>query len=357
MTEMRASVLKDNNFVLNTLPRPVPGAGEVLVKVRACGICGSDLHFFKHQRDTIEKARSLGADVTELERAYSQGVVLGHEFVGEIIAFGPDTQQSLSIGDRVVSMPFVLKDGVPVLIGSNPETSGAYAEYMTLTEAMLLRVDPDIPTEAAAFVEPLGIAVHAVNKANLTDEAVAVIVGAGPIGLAIAAVLKARGVQSIIASDLSPKRRELVAKMGATHIVNGAEESVIAKSAEVAPGQPVFIFENTGVPGMINQLVLEAPQSAVITVSGIAPAEEAFFPMIAITKELEMKFVIYYTQEEFSEALEMIQHGQLDWRSLHTGTVGLGDIPTAFSDLADPERHAKILIDPWSDATTQKAHG
>lgn len=347
---MRASVLKDSQFVLETMPRPEPGPGEVLVKVRACGICGSDLHFFKHQRDTIEKARSLGADVSELERAYAQGVVLGHEFVGEVVAFGPDTQQALAVGDRVVSMPFVLKDGAPVLIGSNPETTGAYAEYMTLTEALLLKVDSDISTEAAAFVEPLGIAVHAVNKAGMADGAAAVIVGAGPIGLAIAAVLKARGIETIVASDLSPKRRDLVSRMGASHVVNGAEESVIAKAAEAAPGRPLYIFENTGVPGMINQLVLEAPQNAVITVTGIAPAEEAFFPMIAITKELEMKFVIYYSQEEFAEALAMIGDGKLDWQALHTGTVGLGEIPAAFKDLADPERHAKILIDPWSDA-------
>jgi (R,R)-butanediol dehydrogenase/meso-butanediol dehydrogenase/diacetyl reductase len=353
MAEMRASVLKDSQFTVSSIPRPVPGPGEVLVKVRACGICGSDLHFFKHQRDTIEKARSFGADVTEMERAYSEGVVLGHEFVGEVVEFGPETQQALSIGDLVVSMPFVLKDGAPVLIGSDPETTGAYAEYMTLTEALLLRVDPDIEVEAAAFVEPLGIAVHAVNKAEITENAVAVIVGAGPIGLAIAAVLKARGIKHIIASDLSPKRRELVSIMGATHIIDGGKESVIAKAAEVAPGQPVFIFENTGVSGMINQLVLEAPQNAVITVTGIAAAEEAFLPMVAIVKELVFKFVIYYSQEEFAEALDMIRTGKLDWRELHTGTVGLNEIPVAFKDLADPETHAKIIIDPWADAPLQ----
>ena len=268
------------------------------------------------------------------------------------MAFGPDTQQALAIGDRVVSMPFVLKDGAPVLIGSTPETSGAYAEYMTLTEAMLLKVDEDVPNEAAAFVEPLGIAVHAVNKSGLGEGAAAVIVGAGPIGLAITAVLKARGVETIVASDLSPKRRELATVMGASHVVNGSESSVLAKAAEVAPGKPLYIYENTGAPGMINQIVIEAPQNAHITVTGIAPAEETFVPMIAISKELSMNIVIYYGQDEFAEALAMITNGQLNWQVLHTGTVDLDGIAGAFTDLADPERHAKIIIDPWSDAGT-----
>jgi (R,R)-butanediol dehydrogenase/meso-butanediol dehydrogenase/diacetyl reductase len=351
MTDMRASVLYGQTFRTENRPVPEPGPGEVLIKVRSCGICGSDLHVFKHQKHTIETARSLGADVTELERAYNQGVVLGHEFVGEVCAFGPGTERALAVGDRVVSMPFVLKQGAPVLIGSNPETTGAYAEYMTLTEAMLLKVPATVPTEAAAFVEPLGIAVHSVNKAALPDGAAAVIVGAGPIGLAITAVLKARGVRTIIASDLSPKRRELAARMGASDVVNGAEQSPIALAAEKAPGAPLVIFENTGAPGMFGRLVLEAPQNARIVVTGIASGNESFLPMVAIAKELSIVFVIYYSPEEFADALSLIEQGLFDWQALHTGTVGLDGIAGAFSELADPEKHAKILIDPWSDGS------
>jgi len=348
MTMMRATVLRNGSFATEMRQRPQPGPGEVLVKVRSCGICGSDLHLFRHQRDTIEKARSLGADVSELERGYSQGVVLGHEFVGEIVDFGSDTQRTLKVGDRVVSMPFVVKGGAPVLIGSNPETCGAYAQYMTLTEATLLKVDPAIANEAAAFVEPLGIAVHAVNKSGITPGATAAIVGAGPIGLAIIAVLRDRGIETIVASDLSPTRRRLALTMGASEAVNGAEASAVAKAA--VPGKPLFVFENTGAPGMLHRLVLEAPQNAKLVVTGIAPGEESFLPMVAIMKELSMTFVIYYTQEEFAHALDLIGSGKFDWRAMHTGTVGLSGIPGAFADLRDPEQHAKILIDPWLEA-------
>lgn len=349
MKTMRASVLSQSAFEVREIERPSPEPGEVVVKVLSCGICGSDLHFYRHQSDLIEKARALGADVSELERAYDTGVILGHEFVGEVVEFGPDTARELEIGDRVVSMPFVLRDGVPVLIGSTPELGGAYAQFMLLTESALLKVDSDLPTQAAAFVEPLGIAVHAVNRSGVTADDVAVLIGAGPIGLTIAAVLKARGVDVIVASDLSPRRRELATAMGASEVIDAARESAIAAAAAAKPGARMVIFENTGAPGMINSLVLEAPQNSHLTVTGIAAGEESFFPMLAITKELSMNFVIYYTPEEFAEALAMLKHGQLDWQTLHTGTVSLSEIPRAFAELANPENHAKIIIDPWRE--------
>ena len=347
MNMMQASVLSHSAFEVREIERPSPGPGEVLVKVLSCGICGSDLHFHRHQSDLIEKARALGADVSEMERAYDTGVILGHEFVGEVVEFGPDTACEREIGDRVVSMPCVIKDGVPVLIGSTPELGGAYAQFMLLTESALLKVDSNLPTEAAAFVEPLGIAVHAVNRSGVTADDVAVLIGAGPIGLTIATVLKARGVNVIVASDLSPRRRELATAMGASQVIDGAGESAVAAAAAAKPGARMVIFENTGAPGMLNSLVLEAPQNSHITVTGIAAGEESFLPMLAITKELSMNFVIYYTPDEFAEALAMLRDGKLHWRTLHTGTVGLHQIPDAFASLADPEEHAKILIDPW----------
>lgn len=343
---MRAAVMRCDRIVVEDVPTPKPGKGDVVVKVKACGICGSDLHFSKHMHHIIESARGFGMPTAEFERTVNQGVVLGHEFVGEIVDFGPDTERKLKTGTRVCSMPFVLKSGAPVLVGSNPETTGAYAEYMLLTEALLLPVSEAVSDDAAALVEPVGIAIHSVNKAALGEEHAAIVVGCGPIGLAIIAVLKARGVKRIIASDLSAKRRELASLMGATHVVNGAAESVIAKAATVAPGAPVVIFENTGARGMIQRLVLEAPQNTAIVVTGIAMGDEGFTPLLAVSKELTFKFVIYYTPQEFAEALDMITKGKINWKPLITGKVGLSGVAQAFTDLADPERHAKILIDP-----------
>ena len=343
---MRAAVMRGDKFVVEKRPMPKPGAGDVLVKVRACGICGSDLHYFKHAPETIELAAKLGAPTDEMKRTLREGPVLGHEFVCEVVEFGPETQRTLNVGDRVASMPFILRNGAPVLIGSTPEASGAYAEYMLLSEALLLPIDDSVPDDAAALIEPLGIAVHAVNKSVIGSEQTAVVVGCGPIGLTVTAVLKARGVQNIIAADLSPKRRELALAMGASEVVDAKAESAVLKAA--AYGKPLVIFENTGAPGMLGKLALEAPQNARIVVTGIAAGEESFLPMVAILKELSFTFVIYYTPEEFAEALALIKSGALDWTKLVTGKVGLDGVTQAFSDLANPELHAKILIDPWT---------
>lgn len=345
---MRAAVMRGDRFVVEDRPTPRPGPGNVLARVRACGICGSDLHYFHHVGQIIDQARDLGADTAGMERTLREGPVLGHEFVCEIVEFGPGTARTLKAGDRVTSMPFVVQDGAPSLVGSRPETPGAYAEYMELTEALLLPVPESVSDEAAALVEPFGIAVHAINKAGLTGGEACVVVGCGPIGLAITAVLRARGVRTILASDLSPRRRELAGELGASAVVDARTGSVVARAAAEAPGAPVVIFENTGAPGMLHRLVLEAPKDARIVVTGIAAGAESLIPMVAITKELRLEFVIYYTADEFAEALSLIARDRVTWRPLLTGEVGLDGVTQAFADLSDPERHAKILVRPWA---------
>ncbi len=264
-----------------------------------------------------------------------------------MVDFGADTERKLEAGQRVCSMPFLMRGGAPILIGSIPEASGAFAEYMVLTEALLLPVDEAIPDDGAAWVEPLGIAVHAVNKALIQPQDTAVVVGCGPIGLAIIAVLKSRGVAHIVATDLSPKRRTLARNVGATRVVDGASESVVGAARDGAPGAPLVIFENTGAKRMLHRLVLEAPQNTRIIGTGIPAGEESFVPMLAIVKELQLTFVIYYTAEEFAEALSLVRSSAFDWRPLVTGKVGLDGVTQAFTDLSDPEQHAKILIEPW----------
>lgn len=341
---MRSAVLRAQTFTIEDRPIPTPGPGEVLLKTRMCGICGSDLHQFKHAAEIDALAREMGAPGQDL----SKGMVLGHEYVGEVVAFGPETQQALQIGDRVVSVPFLLRDGAPVPIGANVEIDGAYAEYFLGSEALLLKIPDTVPDAAAALVEPLGIGVHAVAKSLLDgDSHPCVILGCGPIGLAIAAVLRMKGVTTIIASDYSPKRRTLAKQMGATTEVDPRAQSPLSL---LEPTQSAIIFDCTGVRGVLGKTIIEAPTGSQIVVAGIPQGEDSFSPMIAIAKELNVQFVLYYAPAEFSEALDAIANGELDWQPLVTGTVGLDGIQEAFKVLEDPETHAKIMIDPWSDA-------
>lgn len=341
---MRAAVMRDRAFSVEERAMPVPGAGEVLLKTRVCGICGSDLHLFKHAQEIAKLGEEMGLPPQD----FSRGLVLGHEYVGEVVAFGPETTQALAIGDRVCSIPFLIRDGAPAPIGSNVYIDGAYAEYFLGTEMLLLKIPEGVPDAAAALVEPLGIAVHAVAKSFLAGNSHnAVILGCGPIGLAIAAVLRMRGVETIIASDFSPKRRDLALTMGATKAVHPKQESPYAS---LPADKPTILFDCTGVLGVLSQAINEVPVGTQIIVAGIPNGDDSFSPMIAIAKELNLQFVMYYTPEEFAEALQAIADGKLDWRPLVTGTVGLDGVADAFKALEDPEAHAKIMIDPWSDA-------
>lgn len=334
----RAAVLRSRRFAVEERPVPVPGPGQVLLKTRLCGICGSDLHLFKHAEEIAKTAEGFGAPPQD----FSQGLVLGHEYVAEVAGYGPETSGALPVGTRVVSVPFLLEGGVPKPIGSNVEVAGAYADYFLGSEALLLPVPDGVPDAAAALVEPLAVAVHAVNKAVLSADT-AVILGCGPIGLAIAAVLKMRGLARIIAADFSPRRRELAVAMGATELVDARATSALAP---LMAGGPVLVFDCTGAKGVLARAVNEAPIGSEIVVAGIAAGEETVSPMVAIAKELRLSFVVYYAPQEFADALQLIADGKLDWQPLVTGRVGLDGVQQAFADLENPELHAKVLIDP-----------
>lgn len=338
---MRAAVLYDQAFAVEDRPIPVAGPGEVLLKTRLCGICGSDLHLFKHAAEIARLGAELGAPAQDM----TKGLVLGHEYVAEIVSFGPDTVRSLSVGDRVVSVPFLIRDGAPMPIGAHVDVAGAYGQYFVGTEMLLLKVPDSLPDAAAALVEPLAIAVHAVAKSPLAGDSHAVVVqGCGPIGLAVTAILRMRGVSSVTAADFSPRRRALATAMGASRAVDPRETSAFF---DLPPGRPVLIFDCTGAKGVLARTIRDAPHASHIVVAGIAPGEETISPTIAIAKELAIQFVIYYAPEEFAEALQAVADGKLDWQPLVSATVGLSGVATAFDELADPERHAKVMIDPW----------
>lgn len=338
---MRAAVVRKDKFVVEDIAEPVATEGQVLARVRKCGICGSDLHMFKHGAQMMEDQRALGIEPDDL----TNGLVLGHEFVAEIESFGPGTAQDLSVGQRVCSVPFLGTAAGIVPIGASTKTTGAYAEKIALTEAMLIPVPDAVSDEAAALAEPVAVGLHAVNKANMADGEAGIVIGCGPIGLAVIAILKMRGATQIVAADLSPKRRALAEAMGATKVVDPRDESPYEGVATAA------VYECTGVNGVLADIVKHAPLKAKVVVAGIANGDDSFTPMLAVAKELTFIFVTYYEPQEFVEALQAIADGHINWQAWITGEVGLDGIQAAFSALGNPETHAKILIDPSSSAT------
>jgi threonine dehydrogenase-like Zn-dependent dehydrogenase len=368
------------------LPDPRPAPGQLVLDVTRCGICGSDLHA-RHHADEL-------ADVVA-ENGYHDGmrsdtpVVMGHEYCGEVAERGKRVAKEFTVGTSVVSFPLVRAYGAVHSVGLSPKAPGGYAEQVLAEAAMSFVVPNGLAPDVAALTEPMAVGLHAVRRSEIGKGDVAIVVGCGPVGLAVICHLKAQGVRTIVASDFSPGRRALASRCGADVVVDPAVDSPFATMADrkgvitalpplfelavgameklrrlpgwwhvyraadavgaAGPKRPI-IFECVGVPGMLDGIIGAAPLASRVVVVGLCMGEDKLRPSVAIGKEIDMRFVLGYTPLEFRDTLFMLADGKVDASPLITGTVGLDGVNAAFDALGDPETHAKILIDPRSAA-------
>jgi threonine dehydrogenase-like Zn-dependent dehydrogenase len=364
---------------------PTPARGQVRLEVVRCGICGSDLHARHGLDDWAELAEGLGYD--RFGRS-DQPVVFGHEFSGSVAEYGPGCAGKVPTGAAVVALPLIRNNGGIDTIGLSLHAPGAYAEQLLVQESMMMPVPNALAPDVAALTEPMAVAWHAVRRGEVGKRQVAIVVGCGPVGLGVILMLKVRGVRTVVASDLSPGRRALAKACGADIVVDPTEGSPytaagdrghlddaptafelavstreklgrlpvdwwhvwrLAEKAGAGPKHPV-VFECVGVPGMIESIIDGAPLFSRVVVVGVCVGPDRFRPALAINKEIDLRFVVGYTPLEFRDTLHMLAEGEVDPRPIITGQVGLGGVEAAFDALGDPESHAKILIDPRSEA-------
>ncbi|MFT4125502.1 MAG: zinc-binding dehydrogenase [Gordonia sp. (in: high G+C Gram-positive bacteria)] len=386
---MRAVVCQDGKLSVEEIDTPEPGPGEVLLRVRRSGICGSDLHARTHCDETADAAGEVGYD--GFMRS-SQAVVMGHEFVGEVVSYGPKCRQKWAPGTLLVAMPMVRQGADPHLTGLSEHAPGGYAEYVVVNEDLSFEVPEGVSVDDAALTEPLAVAYHAVRRGAVGKGDVAVVIGCGPIGLAVVAMLKATGVRTVVASDLSAGRRDLAKQIGADIVVDPKTDSPwercvatgkyldtaaqlfdaafdgmhLLRRIPVVPWAPVFhladrfgatptgpvVFECVGVPGMIEHVVSHAPLRSRVVVVGVCMEADTFRPVLAINKELELRFVFGYDPAEFYETLHLIATRRVEVGPLVTATIGFDGVAAAFEALESAEHHAKVLVDPTSEVAT-----
>ena len=260
---MRAVSLRAGKlYVKEDAPEPVPGFGQVLVQVKACGICGSDLHFAKHGADMI----ALTAQVKGMPLDPSGGpgldlasdVYMGHEFSAEVLEVGPDTQAAAP-GTLVTAIPVLLgASGIEPIVYSNT-TAGGYGERMLLSAPLLTEIPNGLDFRHAALTEPMAVGLHGVNKSHIKPGEGALVLGCGPVGLAIIGALKLKGIDTIVATDFSPARRALAQTMGATDVVDPAAEDAFDAWTRAGKGKTLVVFEAIGVPGIIDGVLRDAP--------------------------------------------------------------------------------------------------
>ena len=347
---MRACMMRQGRLVVGDTEDPRPETGQMLVRILACGICGSDLHFLRHGETLVsmtdEMLPSMGAMGMGMAPIdLSRDIVMGHEFCAEVVELGPDTTGPRP-GTRVVSLPVLFSSTGLHQLAYNNDYPGGYAEYMVLSASIALEVPNGLDSRHAALTEPLAVGLHAVARSGATPGDSAVVVGCGPVGLAVVAGLRAAGLESIVAADPSPTRRAMALTMGATAAVDPTEEGVVDAWRRLDGGRPLVAFEAVGVPGMLQQLLRDLPPRTRVAVVGVCMEPDRILPFFAIAKELSLHFALAYGVDEFAGALRALAEGDIDASPMITGTVGLDGVPGAFEALAHPDEHVKILVEP-----------
>ena len=337
---MKALVYRgqQQGMVVEEVDDPEPAPGEVLMKVRYCGICGSDVHLF-----------AMGI--------FFLGTTPGHEVSAEVLSLGADVS-GWQPGDRVVVKHRNCGQCEYCLSGRSelclqPEgfgmgiRRGAFAELLVSHHSTLLRVPPGLDLAHAALAEPLAVAVHAVDVSGIEAGQAAVVTGAGPIGLLITEVLRDRRVQPIIVSEPSEPRRTLAAKLGPDHVVdpNVASLADLVRS-ETGLGAHV-VFECTGVPEAANAALGLLRPAGTMLVVGHSEKSYTLSSLMVMARELRIEGV-FGSGGRFPAALDLLAAGKIHCRDIITRIAPLAETEACLRELNEARSDGKVLIDPWA---------
>ena len=336
---MKAAVFKKRDeMAVIDLPSPVPGAGEVVLKVHNCGICGSDLH-------AVHYGIGMATDT-----------VMGHEFCGEIHALG-DGVDGYQLGDRVTALPYIScgecawcrRDDAmhcsklrSLGLGQLP---GAYAEFVACGAASLLKLPANISSRAGALVEPLSVGLHGVNHSKIEPGMGVIVMGAGPIGLSTLIWAKAKGASAVVVSELAPGRTELAMKLGADAVVNPTVGDPAEAVRSITGRPPEIVFECIGVKSTLGAAIGMVGRHGHVVVIGVCMEGDSIYPLTCVMKEVQINFALAYTRAEFQETINALANGTIDATPMITDVIKVDQVPEMFSELKRPGTRAKVMVE------------
>jgi (R,R)-butanediol dehydrogenase/meso-butanediol dehydrogenase/diacetyl reductase len=335
---MRAVVVAGpRRLAVEKVPDPTPEPGQVVLRVSACGICGSDLH--------VHQAGFLPA-----------GAIMGHEFSGEVV----EAADGLESGARVCALPALscgrcvrCRDGLGAYCSAQRalgfgQAPGAYAEYVAVAAHEVVRLPSSVDDERAALVEPLAVGLHAVLVGRVQRGETCLVIGAGPIGLAILLWARQLGAGEVIVSERAPGRRALAERLGATRVVDPEQEDLAAVLARSAPDGADVVFEAVGARGLIQQCLERVRFRGRVVVAGVCITPDAIQPGPAVLKEASVHFVLAYEKRDFERTVALLERKELEPAALITDRIGLAAVPAAFDALERPSEQCKVLVLPGS---------
>ncbi|WP_321389468.1 alcohol dehydrogenase catalytic domain-containing protein [Emcibacter sp.] len=333
---MKAALFKGLHKPLEVenIPDPTPGEGQVVVKVGRCGICGSDLHM------TEDPAFGITCDT-----------VLGHEFSGEVVATGKGVTR-LKTGDNVSVIP--LKScgkcarclaGQPAWCKEMELQGGGYGEYAVTSEQQCIKIPDSLSLEDGALVEPLAVGLHGVVKSGLKPGDRILVLGAGPIGLAVAFWARRMGALHVAVADINNFQENRAYAMGATAFFTKREDLVDAINTNMGSA-PDIVFECVGLPGLIAQSVDHVKVQGKIVVLGLCTMPDTFIPFEALSKEVCIQTSAFFEVKEFQVALDALEADKPVPQSLITETVSLQNMPETFEGLRKRTTQCKVMVNP-----------
>ncbi len=341
---MKASVFQSQGAPLAVidLPDPEIGAGDLLIKVAYSGVCGTDLHLTQ----------------PGIARALSPGIILGHEFAGEVVEVGRSAGDHWRTGERVTVMPFrpcptcgaVCKDGFDIICPSVSYLGiglpGGNAQYVAVGAAQALKLPGPVDLICGALVEPLAVGYHAVRKAGSILGLRVLVIGAGPVGQAVALYARVAGARSVVVSEPREAARCRAAGLGATATLDPAAGDAGVAFADLVGGPPEVIFECVGTPGMIEEAVRIAPLFGRVIVVGACMEQDHLYPMVALTKELTLTFVLGHDRGDFAFVIDSLLSGRIDPHPLVTEIAEFDRFSAAFEALRGGADSCKLLLKP-----------
>ena len=337
---MKAVVVRNKDMVLEDVIKPKAGLGEVVLKVRYCGICGSEVHRFE-------------------AGSFPDGAICGHEPYGVIDQVGEGVE-GWKRGDRVVVIAYepcrkcrwcqqgeyqlcVKKEWIG--IGTNP---GGFAEYVKAYARMLVRVPKQVNDRAAALTEPLAVALHAFRSTHVNMGDTVAVIGAGPIGLLILQCSRVAGARAIGVIEAAKGRRDLAAKLGADVIFAPEMKDIGLEVTKALGAEPDVVFDCAGGVATLQTAIQLVRPHGKIMVVGVSMEPVPIIPIQWGRKEAVLKTSIAY-RDEFPLALELIANGKIDVESLISDIIPLNDVGHTVKALGRPNQQIKILVDPELD--------
>jgi len=329
-------------------PLPEPGAGEAVIKVDYCGMCGSDTHGW-----------AAGGAV------FALGTMMGHEPVGTVAAVGKGVTRYKE-GDRVAingfkpcgvcppcrrSMYNICVNNMTQTIGNSDKLDGAFADYIWLPDAdlMAVKVPEQLSQEDAALTEPLATSFHAVRLSGMQVGDTAAVIGAGPVGLLAIQVLKAAGAGKIIVSQRPGDRRDLAMEFGADVAINPRDEKVGVgeQIREVTDGGADVVIECAGAPPTFQQSIEMARPGGLVILVGVNEKETPVIPMKMMLGEVGIKGSLAWTHQDFEMSVDLLASGRINAQPMISTTVGLDEIQKeGFERLKNDRSLIKLLVKP-----------